>query len=299
LSAQIASLRDAPERSDEGPILRRGRQLKVLQRVSALCSAERSNLVRRGERRPMALTVEVAVGLPQILRRVRDKQGRMTTAAPGNRRDSDGATISEFGGPLEDPSIAYLAGGDTIMQLPTGKAMPSLLTLVDESDSGCRLQGAALASNPTIPGALIAFREDAASPWRLGVVRRVKRRLAGRRIELGVEYLGRDPRWVVVVASDPDSTPGKNGATEAPRFAGLYLLESSTQPLLPMKTLVLPACGLSPGDRLSVRSRKSVHTIRLKEPLEEQSDFIWSPFEILDRWTKNESAPSDAVSQIS
>ena len=65
-----------------------------------------------------------------------------------------------------------------------------------------------------------------------------------------------------------------------------------------MKTLVLPACGLSPGDRLSVRSRKSVHTVRLKEPLEEQADFIWSPFEILNRWTKDEPA-SDALPEFS
>ena len=57
-----------------------------------------------------------------------------------------------------------------------------------------------------------------------------------------------------------------------------------------MKTLVLPARGLAPEDRLSVRSRTAVYTIQLKEPLEEQADFIWSPFEILDRWLKDEPA---------
>jgi hypothetical protein len=53
---------------------------------------------------------------------------------------------------------------------------------------------------------------------------------------------------------------------------------------------VLPARGLGPEDRLSVRSRTSVHTIQLKEPLEEQAEFIWSPFEILERWLKDEPA---------
>jgi len=44
-----------------------------------------------------------------------------------------------------------------------------------------------------------------------------------------------------------------------------------------------------------VRSRRSVYTVRLKEPLEEQSDFIWSPFEILDRWVKDEPASDQAA----
>jgi hypothetical protein len=57
-----------------------------------------------------------------------------------------------------------------------------------------------------------------------------------------------------------------------------------------MKTLVLPARGLAPEDWLSLRSQTSVHTIQLKEPLEEQAEFIWSPFEILERWLKDEPA---------
>ena len=39
-----------------------------------------------------------------------------------------------------------------------------------------------------------------------------------------------------------------------------------------------------------MRSRTSVHTIQLKEPLEEQAEFLWSPFEILDRWLKDAPA---------
>lgn len=35
-------------------------------------------------------------------------------------------------------------------------------------------------------------------------------------------------------------------------------------------------------------------TIQLKEPLEEQADFIRSPFEMLDRWLKAEAASARA-----
>ena len=80
---------------------------------------------------------------------------------------------------------------------------------------------------------------------------------------------------------------------EEQRFAGLYLAGLATSP---MKTLVIPVCGLSAGARLEIRARTSVHTVRLKEPLEEQADFIWTPFEILERQIKNEGASDDEAS---
>jgi hypothetical protein len=57
-----------------------------------------------------------------------------------------------------------------------------------------------------------------------------------------------------------------------------------------MKTLVLPVRGLAPNDRLSVRSRKDTYTIQLKEALEEQAEFVWSPFTILEH-RRNGDAP--------
>jgi len=71
-----------------------------------------------------------------------------------------------------------------------------------------------------------------------------------------------------------------------------------------MKTLVLPACGFGAGIRLEVRSRTSVHSVRLKEPLEEQADFVWTPFEILDCRVKTEAesstgAQAEPVSEVS
>ena len=289
LGAQIASLRNAAERPSDGPPLRRARQLKVLEKVSALCSAERPVIDRRGERTPTAVTVEVAVGLPEVLRRIRNKPDDVVAAPLPRARASDAVTISGFGNTTEQ-------GAQTVMQSSTGAP---LLTMVDQSDSGCRLQGAALIANPALPGSLIAFREDASVPWSLAVVRRVKKRLAGRRVEIGVEYLGIGPRWVVIVIPNPDARRRQGADNESQRFAGLYLSESSEHPVLPIKTLVLPACGLLPGAQLSVRSRRSVHTVRLKEPLEEQSDFVWTPFETLDRWTKDEPAATDALSEIS
>ena len=170
--------------------------------------------------------------------------------------------------------------------------------MVDRSESGCRLHGPTLNSNPLIPGTLIAIREESASPWTLGVVRRVKKRFAGKRAEIGVEYLGRDPRRVIVVGPEVESTTAAAGppAGAPPRFAALYLSGTAKHPVLPMKTLVLPVRGLVPNDRLSVRSRTDAYTIQLKEALDEQVEFIWSPFTILEhRQTETATATATAV----
>ena len=255
LRDEISSLSDVTDSPDQPGSSDRRRRLRALQKVSALCAAERRVTARRGERMPTALTVEVVMGLPQILREVR--------------------------APAEDAPAACPDASTTVAP-SVGTAAPWRLTMVDQSDSGCRLHGSARAANPTIPGALVAFRENAAGPWNLAVVRRVKKRMAGRRVEIGAEYVGKEPRSVVAVITGSDTRPDRAADSDLPRFAGLYIPESTEHPLLPIKTLILPPCGLSPGDRVFLRAGPSLHTIRLKQPLEEQADFVWSPFEILD-----------------
>jgi hypothetical protein len=287
IDQEITLLRDPAARVSRGA-LRRERQVKVLQKVRVLLAAEVPPVTRREERRPAAATVTVAVGLPQILRTVRGKPDDAAAASTVNAGGGESPLIIGFGDPPEESQDT-----NPLPQSPAGAPPLASLTMVDESDTGCRLQGPALSTNPAIPGAMIALRADPNSPWTLAVMRRVKKRLAGRRVEIGAEYLGKDPRRVVIVVSGAESRPG-GIAAEPQRFAGLYLPESAK---LPIKTLVLPACGLSPGDRVSVRSRSSVHTVRLKEFLEDQVDFIWSPFEIVDRWLKDAPASTEAVSE--
>jgi hypothetical protein len=142
--------------------------------------------------------------------------------------------------------------------------------------------------NPIVPGMLVAFREATAAGWAIGVVRRVRKRLGGKRVELGVEFVGRDARRVIVAPDGGERRPDQADARLEDRFAAIYLPESANHPPLPMKTLILPSRGLKADDRLSVRSRASVHTIVLKEAFEEQADFLWSPFDIVDRWLRDE-----------
>jgi len=280
---ELAWLRGAPGRPAEGVPLGSGQRRRVLARLNLICAAERPVIERRGERKPTALTVEVAVGMSQILDTLR-KEAEGVATAPLTAAMGESETITDPVNSSERATDMSVSGGSIVPQgSPTsaiGAAHPPL-TMVDRSDSGCRLHGPTLASNPIMPGALIAHREDAASPWMLGVVRRVKKRLAGKRVEIGVEFLGREPRRVIVVTADLEVGAGSPPGSAPPRFAALYLAANAKHPLLPMQTLVLPVRGLAPNDRLSVRSRKDAYTIQLKEPLDEQAEFIWSPFAIL------------------
>jgi hypothetical protein len=277
---EIASVRDVPGGRGQDSTFRRARQLRLLSKASVLCAPERPVFARRGERKPAALTVEVAVGMTQILRKLRNRPEGGAAAPRGSIAPTDGATITALGG--ESTVMPSLTDAVEAAHRP--------LTMVDRSDSGCRLQGATLAGNPIVPGALIAFRDDPASPWTVAIVRRVKKRLAGKRIEIGVEYVGNDPRRIIVVVPDSDASPVRSPGTEQPRFAALFLPESAKHPMLPFKTLIMPVLGHARGDRLSVRSLAAVYTIKLKEPLEEQAEFVWWPFDIHDRWLKDEPA---------
>ncbi len=210
-------------------------------------------------------------------------------------------TIMSIGG-LADPTTMGLPGGtSTVTQwsMSAGDLKHPSMKLVDRSESGCRLHGQMFGTNRVMPGALIAYREDAAFPWTLAVVRRIDR-LAGGRIEIGAEYVGTDPRGVIVgLATDSDRVPAGHAGGERARFAALYLPESVKRPTLPIKTLVLPARRFAPADHLMLWSAAAVFTIRLKEPLEEQSGFVWSPFEILDRQPRENPLATEATPALS
>ncbi len=285
IRVQIAATHDGRGDPGKGLPSRRERQRKLLTRLTLLCAPERPVIARRGERKPVALTVEVVVGISQILRRLRDNPQDAAIAGLQRATPAEGITITALGRVTEIPTGARADDGSTVTQWSAGggDSPRPPMTMVDCSDSGCRLHGPTADASPIMPGALIAFRDGAASPWTLAVVRRVKKRLAGKRIEIGVEFVGNDPRRIIVLAADSaGSTAGPVGS-ERPRYSAIYLPQSAKHPVLPIKTLVLPARRFTPEGLLKLRSRSAVYAVRLKEPLEEQADFLWSPFEIVER----------------
>jgi len=282
---EFASLREASDRPVEGLPLGYGQRRRVLTKLNLICAAERPVIARCGDRKPTALTVEVAVGMSQILGTLR-REAEGVIEAPRTAVMGKNEAIMALGRSSEGRIGISVDGASTLTRRSPTHAIDAAhppLTMVDRSDSGCRLHGPTLSSNPIVPGALIALREEAGSPWTLGVVRRVKKRLAGKRVEIGVEFLGREPRRVILVVRDLEAEAGSRPGGTSSRFAALYLSASAKDPSLPMRTLVLPVLGLAPSYRLSVQLRTDEYAIQLKEPLDEQAEFVWSPFAIIAR----------------
>jgi hypothetical protein len=150
----------------------------------------------------------------------------------------------------------------------------------DRSESGARLRGQIDDLNRIIPGSLVAIRERAGAPWTISVVRRF-RRLMVNFVEIGVEHVGRRPSVVKIVAK-PSAQGGAPGEYANGRFVALYLPPSETQPVMPIRTLLLPARKFDAAGRITLLSSTLSYTLRLNEPIQQQFEYLWTSFTVVD-----------------
>jgi hypothetical protein len=151
----------------------------------------------------------------------------------------------------------------------------------DRSDSGCRMRAQIDNLNGVIPGSLIAVRESDTAPWIVSVVRWF-RRLMVDYVEIGVEHLGREPRFVKVTDRDGDVSIAEEPNSASRCFAALYLPPSAEYPTMPIKTLLLPAHDFRTDSDVTLLSSNATYRMRLSEPLQQQFEYIWTSFSLVD-----------------
>ncbi len=274
--------------SEGGPptTIGRGNRVKVLKKLRSVYSPKPPRIDRRGERKPVALVVQAVVGLNNIARMLRNEQKRTALLDPTLTPEVEEITITEKGAIVE--KSAATGDSDLTISAPNSPpvVVPKLMWEVrDRSESGCRLHGKAVTMNGITPGTLIAIREHEMTPWVLVIVRR-RGRAVGDNLDLGVEFIGKDPRRVVATLIDEEAPTGPEPAQRHKRrFAVLFLPSSSRQPVLPFKTLIVPAGEFEENRAVTLRAGGARHTLRLKQPIEEQGEFSWMPFEVLERQT--------------
>jgi hypothetical protein len=162
-------------------------------------------------------------------------------------------------------------------------AIPQTWQVKDRSDSGCRMRGQVDNLNRVIPGSLIVIRDSATAPWIVSVVRRF-RRLMVDRVEIGVEYLGRKPRYVKLVADSERNLTANGIPDSASRcFAALFLPPSDQLPSMPIKTLLLPAREFRVGGVVTLLSSNATYRMRLNEPLQQQFEYVLTSFSVLEK----------------
>jgi hypothetical protein len=279
LRGSIAGVHDRSSAAHSG-------QLALLAKLRGLFSPKPVHIERRGERKAVALvTAQVVAGLPSIIRTLHEEW--QMAAASTRVLVTDETTITDVGGPWR--TAGFIGDADLKPSpISLGAATDgssSAWRVKDRSDSGTLLRGRVDDVARMLPGSLILLRDRDDSHWTIAVIRRL-RRLLRNNIEIGVEHIGRKPQGVTIVAErDPSRAPASEYQD---RYSAIFLRESVRFPTLAIKTLLLPAREFEPGRVMTLLSTSTRYTLRVKEPLEAQAEFVWTTFEV----TKKQSVGS-------
>ena len=283
---ELAALTAADPAAARRPALEGQRALLIKLRV--LFASRQTRAVRRGERESEGLTVQTVVGLPAIVRVLREAvPTRPESVRPSGALNE--ATIDAMDAPTRTPALTAWGTGDF-----GSNDAPQSWQIKDRSDSGCRMRGKTADLNRVIPGSLIACRASGNAPWSIGTVRRL-RRLMVDHVEIGVEYIGSNPRFVKMVADHHlDASVDGLLAAGLKCFGALYMPPSERFPVMPIKTLLLPAREFRADGRMTLLASNAVYALRLNEPIQRQFEFVWTSFTIVDRTRVVERASTGA-----
>jgi cyclic-di-GMP-binding protein len=281
---ELAALTGASAVPDAAMLTERDGREALLSKLRMLFAPDPLHVERRGDRKPVALTLQTISGLPQIVQVLREEAHRQGKRLAASAAQLEDITISPSSGHTRISATLPGAAGLAPLSIVTAfGAKPQLWQAKDRSDSGCRLRGQTSDLNSLIPGSLMAIREAEDAQWTVAVVRRL-RRLMVDHVELGVEHIGRKPRFVKMV-TDWQSSPSDADLPKDRRkcFGALYLPASEKHPTMPIKTLVVPAVVFKAGRVVTLLSSTATYTLRLNNPLEQQSDFVWTSFAVIDK----------------
>jgi hypothetical protein len=252
----------------------------LLPKLKTLFSSKPVRTEWRGGRESIdLLTAHVAAGLAPIVRSLHEEWQQAQATANSSVPLVEEITISDVGGTWRataDPGKSE-AKAITLPAAADIGLTEQVWRIMNCSKSGTLLRGRVDDPYRVIPGSLVAFREANVGQWTIGVVRRLKRIMRSN-VEIGVEHIGHNPQGVsITVDSEREFSAGEMGQ----RFSALFLRGSAQHPTAPIKTLLLPAREFKPGRCLILLSTTMNYTLRFKEPLERQTDFVWAAFEII------------------
>ncbi len=253
-------------------------RIELLSRLADLFTPACDRVQRRGLRNPVVLaSVQATVGgLASIFAML---QAQSKAGAASDLQPAPASPSLHFGQASRDASAqdAELDGESSRFPPTASFGVPQLAWQVrDRSESGSRLRGRVSNPRRTMPGSLMAFREDGNAPWSLAIVRRLAR-LPGSNVEVGVEHLGRNPQPLVLMPEDPARGQGETRE----RFPALYLRDCATGSRVPIKALVVPTACYRPGRTFTAISTSRETSLRLGEAIEHRADFVWVSFDLV------------------
>jgi hypothetical protein len=275
--------------SERAPV--RADQLALMTRLAALADPEFHPLPRCGERSPASGRVDAIAGFQAIAGYLRGEE--RTPPRPIEAGDSFGGTmdLAVFGQARHGDA----RGGDALRRRLAAYAAPGgPWEIRDVSQTGYRLIASMLAVNTATLGTLVALRPHGESPWKLGVVRRMKR-LTSERAEVGLQVIAPAIAGVDLIEQrrtrDADySVNGESATTNGRVFPGLFLAIEGADTRPPVHSIVLSAVEYQPARTLKLQTARSITPVRLGQVLEQQADWIWVAVEPLEL-----TAPAPAI----
>ena len=279
---EIATLNAAPGAHKSGAPTHPRVRGALLSKLKVLLAPTAVQIKRRGDRKPVDISVQAISGLPQIVQVLRQDTRTQAERMATSAAQLEDITISPTSGHTRiSTSVLGGAGLASFSIATTFGAIPHTWQVKDRSDSGCRMRGQPSDLNNLIPGSLIAVREGENAPWTMAVIRRL-RRLMVDHVEIGLEHIGRKPRFVKMLTDCHDVSSAEPSNKRC--FGALYLPASEKHPTMPIKTLVVPAGAYRSGNTVMLLSSAATYALRLTEPLEQQSDFVWTSFAVVDKF---------------
>jgi hypothetical protein len=284
IEQELAALNDRASPSDLPALPEQESRRALLCRLGVLFAPKPGHIERRGEREPVDLPIQAISSLSHIVQVLREERRMANGQSANSAMQLEDITISPTSGHTRIlPFLPGAPGFGTLSTVTAFGARINAWQIKDRSDSGCRMRGQTTDLNGLIPGALITLRENEGAQWTVAVVRRL-RRLMVDRLEISVEYIGRRPRFVKMMAGHklvPSAIDAPNSAQKC--FGALYLPASEKNPSMPIKTLLVPAGVFNAGRYATLLSSMATYSLRLNKPIEQQSDYVWTTFTVLEK----------------
>ncbi len=293
IEQEMAVLKDLASAPDSAALPEQESRRALLSRLDLLLAPAPVHTKRRGERESVALPVQTISSLPHVVQMLREEAQRKSEQSAASAAQLEDITISPTSGHTRILTSMSGAQGFAALSIETAfGARINAWQIKDRSDSGCRMRGQTNNLNNLIPGSLITMRENEGAPWTVAVVRRL-RRLMVDHLEISVEYIGRRPRFVKMVTDHKLAPLGNDAPGGAQKcFGALYLPASDKHPTMPIKTLLVPASVFNAGRYVTLLSSSATYSLRLNKPLEQQSEFVWTSFAVLEKAVAASGSPS-------
>lgn len=263
---------------------RRNEQLALLSKLASQVDPEFKPFARRGERTSAAGTVNAIVGFVKISGYLREEERQPTAALEPGKSFGGTMELAVFGRARNEIDRKR---EQTQRRLEAYAAPGGPWEVKDVSQTGFRMLAPMRVANAVTLGTLTAIRPLGQHVWALGIVRRM-RRLTADRAEIGLQVIASAVSSVDLIEQrkshdDDYSVDGEATTINGRFFQGLFLSLRKRESDPAIQSLIMPAVEYQPARRFALQSGKAINVIKLGRLLEQQTEWVWTAVEPLER----------------